>query len=55
VAYEVKKIHPVELVAGEDQNQIGLQGKDVYHALANRVRCSLKPRGALVGLFSRKD
>ena len=49
------EVHPVELVAGEDQDEIMGMGVEVLKIAPHGIGCPLIPRGAEVGLFGGKQ
>ena len=52
---DLAKIHPVELVAGKDQDQVVGKGAEVDEVAAHRVRRPLVPVQAAFGLLRRQD
>src|SRR5580765_1587875 len=45
-------VHTVEMIAGKDQQRIDMPIAQVRQHLPHGVRCSLKPIGVVLGLFS---
>ena len=52
---EIAEVHPVQMIAGEDQVVIGVVPGEVACGLANRVGRPLKPAGVVRRLLGRED
>ena len=52
---QVGEIHPVQVIACEDEDVVGLHRVEVAPCLAHGVRCALEPRRAVGGLLRRED
>ena len=51
---QLAEVHPVEVVAGEDQVVVGVVAREVPRRLPHRVRRPLEPVGALGRLLGRE-
>jgi hypothetical protein len=52
---DLAKIHPVQLVAAQDQDVLRRVGQEVHQVLANRVRRSVPPRRIREGLLGGQN
>ena len=52
---EIAEVHPVEMIARENQVVVGIVRSDVARGLANRVGRSLEPVGVVGRLLGRQD